>query len=428
MAAQIQVIFHSLYSHVYQLAEAVAAGAREVPGAEVQLAQVAETLPHEILEEMGAVEAKKRFAHVPVADPHALADADAIILGSPTRYGSTTAQMQAFLDATGGLWAKGALIGKVGSAFTSTASQHGGQETTLVHMHSFFYHQGMVVAGVPYSAKELLNHDEISGGTPYGATTIAGPKGERTPTVNELAIARFQGRHVARIASKTQDRWVEVDDYLNDVFVPPDLALDAALRASAEAGLPQINVAPNQGKFLQLLARVQGARNILEIGTLGGYSTIWLARALPADGRLVTLEADPKHADVARGNIARAGLAGVVEIRLGPALETLPALAAEGTGPFDLTFIDADKASILDYFDWALRLSRPGSLIVVDNVVRKGAVADPTSEDPSVQGVRRFYERLAAEPGVSATAIQTVGTKGYDGFAVALVTGVPWRG
>lgn len=206
MAVKVQVVFHSLYTHVYQLAEAVAAGAREVAGAEVSVAQVAETLPHEVLEKMGAVETRKAFAHLPVADPHALADADAIILGSPTRYGAATAQMQAFLDATGGLWAQGKLIGKVGSAFTSTASQHGGQETTLIHMHTFFYHQGMVVAGVPYSAQELLNLNEISGGSPYGASTVAGPRGERTPTANELAIARFQGRHVAQLAARLAAR------------------------------------------------------------------------------------------------------------------------------------------------------------------------------------------------------------------------------
>lgn len=202
MAVKIQVIFHSLYTHVYQLAEAIAEGARGVKDAEVKVYQVPETLSADILAKMGATEAKKVFAHVPVADPHQLADADAIILGSPTRYGAATAQMQAFLDATGGLWSKGALIGKVGSAFTSTASQHGGQETTLVHMHTFFYHQGMVVVGVPYSAKELVNLDEITGGSPYGASTIAGPRGERTPTANELAIARFQGQHVSQIASK----------------------------------------------------------------------------------------------------------------------------------------------------------------------------------------------------------------------------------
>jgi NAD(P)H dehydrogenase (quinone) len=206
MPVKVQIIFHSLYTHVYQLAEAVAAGAREVPDTEVQLAQVAETLSQEVLAKMGAVETKKVFAHVPVADPHALAEADAIILGAPTRYGAACSQMQAFLDATGGHWVKGALIAKLGSAFTSTASQHGGQETTLVHMHTFFYHQGMVVAGVPYSAQGLLNLNEITGGTPYGATTIAGPRGERTPTANELAIARFQGRHVAQLAAKLAAR------------------------------------------------------------------------------------------------------------------------------------------------------------------------------------------------------------------------------
>jgi NAD(P)H dehydrogenase (quinone) len=206
MPVRVQIVFHSLYGHVYRLAEAVAEGAREVAGAEVLLMQVAETLPPEILEKMGAVEARKAFAHVPAADPQALVDADAILLGAPTRYGAASAQMQAFLDATGGLWARGALIGKVGGAFTSTASQHGGQETTLVHMHTFFYHQGMLVAGVPYAAQELLNLDEISGGSPYGASTISGPRGERSPTANELAIARFQGRHVAQVAAKLAAR------------------------------------------------------------------------------------------------------------------------------------------------------------------------------------------------------------------------------
>jgi predicted O-methyltransferase YrrM len=181
-------------------------------------------------------------------------------------------------------------------------------------------------------------------------------------------------------------------------------------------------VAPNQGKLLQLLARMQGARSILEIGTLGGYSTIWLARALPPGGRLITLEADPKHAEVARANIARAGLDEMVELRLGRALDTLPALHRENRGPFDLIFIDADKPGYPDYFPWALKLSRRGSLIVADNVVRKGAVADANSVDPMVQGVRRFTELVAAEPRVSATAIQTVGSKGYDGLAIVLVT------
>jgi NAD(P)H dehydrogenase (quinone) len=173
-----------------------------VDGAEVLLAQVPELLPPEVLDKMGANEAKKAFAHVPVAHPEQLGDADAVILGTPTRFGAATASMQSFLDATGGLWVRGGLVGKVGSAFTSTASQHGGQETTLVHLHTFFYHQGMVVSGVPYAATGLLNLDEISGGSPYGASTIAGPRGERTPTKNELEIARFQGRHVTQIAAK----------------------------------------------------------------------------------------------------------------------------------------------------------------------------------------------------------------------------------
>lgn len=202
MSAKVHVIFYSTYGHVYRLAEAVAEGARSVAGTEVQLLRVAETLPREVLEKMGAIEAQKAFAHVSVADPKRLTEADAIILGSPTRYGSATAQMRAFLDATGGLWSSGALIGKVGSAFTSTASQHGGQETTLLTMSTFFFHMGMVIAGVPYSTAELLNLDEVSGGTPYGSSTIAGPRGERQPTANELAIARAQGRHVSQIAMK----------------------------------------------------------------------------------------------------------------------------------------------------------------------------------------------------------------------------------
>jgi predicted O-methyltransferase YrrM len=219
----------------------------------------------------------------------------------------------------------------------------------------------------------------------------------------------------------SQEQWSAVDRFIAEMIVPADPALDAALADSAAAGLPSISVSPNQGKLLHLLARVQGARHILEIGTLGGYSTIWLARALPEGGRLITLEAEPKHAEVARANIARAGLANRVDLRLGLALETLPQLASEGLGPFDLVFIDADKPSTPEYFAWALRLTRQGSLIIVDNVVRKGAVVDENSDDPSVQGVRRFYEMLAAEPRVSATAIQTVGSKGYDGFAMALV-------
>ncbi len=217
-------------------------------------------------------------------------------------------------------------------------------------------------------------------------------------------------------------QWTAVERYITDLLVPPDPALDEALQACAAAGLPPHNVSPNQGKLLLLLARIQGARAILEIGTLGGYSTIWLARALPADGCMVTLEVDPKHAEIARGNIALAGLSNVVELRLGRALDILPQLAAEGRDPFDLIFIDADKPNNPDYFTWALKLCHPGSLIIVDNVVRDGAVVDAASGDPSVQAVRRFNELLAADPRVSATAIQTVGSKGYDGFAIALVT------
>ncbi|HEV7302057.1 MAG TPA: NAD(P)H:quinone oxidoreductase [Tepidisphaeraceae bacterium] len=201
MPAKVQVIFYSLYGHTYHMAQAIAEGARGA-GADVEVYQVAETLPADILAKMGATEAKKAFAQVPQADAKRLSEADAIILGTGTRYGSATAQMQAFLDSTGSLWQNGALIGKVGSAFTSTASQHGGQETTLISLHTFFYHQGMVVSGVPYAAQELLTLDEMSGGTPYGASTITGPKGERMPSENELKIARFQGKHVAGLAAK----------------------------------------------------------------------------------------------------------------------------------------------------------------------------------------------------------------------------------
>jgi predicted O-methyltransferase YrrM len=219
----------------------------------------------------------------------------------------------------------------------------------------------------------------------------------------------------------TQELWEDVDRYFTDLLIPPDPALDAALEASDAAGLPSINVSPTQGRLLHLLARAMGARRILEIGTLGGYSTIWLARALSTEGRLVTLEAEPRHAEVARANIARAGLADLVDLRVGPALETLPQLAAEGAAPFDLYFIDADKPSYAAYLSWALRLSRPGSLIIADNVVRDGDVIDPRSSDPMVTGVRRFNAALAAEPRLRATAIQTVGSKGYDGLALALV-------
>lgn len=218
----------------------------------------------------------------------------------------------------------------------------------------------------------------------------------------------------------SQQQWTTVDDYYSDLLVPTDPVLDAVLAASEAGGLPAHNVAPNQGKLLMLLAQIQQARTILEIGTLGGYSTIWLARALPAGGRLITLEANPKHAEVARANIARAGLSEVVDLRVGRAIETLPQLTDQA--PFDLIFIDADKPSNPDYFTWALKLSRKGTLIIADNVVRDGAVIDADSDDPNVQGIRRFNELVAAEPRVSATAIQTVGSKGYDGFALILVT------
>lgn len=223
----------------------------------------------------------------------------------------------------------------------------------------------------------------------------------------------------------TQDQWTAVDRYFNDLLVAPDPALDSALAACAAAGIPPYNVSPIQGKLLLLLARIHGARTILEIGTLGGYSAIWLAQALPPGGRLITLEADPKHAEVARANIARAGLAAVVDVRLGRALDTLPQLAAEGRGPFDLIFLDADKPNNPEYFAWALALARRGTLIIADNVVRAGAILDATGGDPIVRGMRRFTELLGAEPRVSAIAIQTVGSKGYDGFAIALVTADP---
>ncbi len=236
-----------------------------------------------------------------------------------------------------------------------------------------------------------------------------------------MVLGRCHFAKAVKREPMSQDQWTAVDRYITNQLVSSDPALDAALETSDAAGLPSINVSPNLGKLLHLLARIRGARKILEIGTLGGYSTIWLARALPADGRLITLELDPNHAEIARAKIARAGLSGVVELRLGRALDTLPQIAAEGRGPFDLIFIDADKPSNPEYFAWALKLSRRGSLIIIDNVVRNGAVIDANSSDPSIQGVRRLNELMAAEPRVSATAIQTVGIKGYDGFAIALV-------
>ncbi|MGZ4462794.1 MAG: O-methyltransferase [Gaiellaceae bacterium] len=220
-----------------------------------------------------------------------------------------------------------------------------------------------------------------------------------------------------------QEPWIAVDDYVEGLLLAPDPVLEAAEAACATAGLPPISVSPIQGKLLHLLARAVRARTILEVGTLGAYSTIWLARALLPGGGLITLELEPRHAEVALANLARADLAERVELRVGNALETLAQLVAESRGPFDLIFIDADKQGYAEYLRWALDLSRPGTLIVADNVVRDGDVSDAASGDPRVQGVRRFHEALAAEPRLSATTIQTVGRKGYDGFTLVLVTG-----
>jgi predicted O-methyltransferase YrrM len=215
--------------------------------------------------------------------------------------------------------------------------------------------------------------------------------------------------------------WTEVERYITSSLLPADPVLDAAIEASAAAGLPPINVTPTQGKLLWLLARIQGARRILEVGTLGGYSAIWLGRALPVGGRMVSLEVNPKAASIARSNIKRAGLTAVIEVRVGRGLDLLPMLEAESIEPFDLTFIDADKSNNPDYFRWALKLSRAGSLIIIDNVVREGEVIDATSRDPDVQGIRLLNEVIRAEPRVAATTIQTVSNKGYDGFTIALI-------
>jgi predicted O-methyltransferase YrrM len=229
-----------------------------------------------------------------------------------------------------------------------------------------------------------------------------------------------------KIWQKTHDQnWEAIDNYIAENFLDDDPALDAALQASEAAGMPAIQVAPLQGKLLMMLAASMGARNILEIGTLGGYSTIWLARGLAEGGRLITLDQNPDYAAVARSNIAHAGLTDRVEVRVGTALGTLPKLEAEGAGPFDLVFIDADKPNMPDYFDWAVKLARRGSLIVVDNVVREGAILAARSENAHVQGLRRFYARAAADPRVTATAFQTVGNKGHDGLAVVLVIEEP---
>jgi predicted O-methyltransferase YrrM len=221
----------------------------------------------------------------------------------------------------------------------------------------------------------------------------------------------------------SQAGWTAVDDYIDGHLVARDDALDAALAANVAGGLPAIDVSAAQGKMLHLLARMAGARRILEVGTLGGYSTIWLARALPDDGRLVTLELDPHRAEIARHNIAGAGLGELVDVRTGPAIETLEAMIAAGEGPFDLIFIDADKPSNVAYLGAAIALGRTGATIIFDNVVRDGAVLDPNSGDPSVQGTRALFEAIAAEPRLSATAVQTVGAKGWDGFLLAVLGG-----
>lgn len=215
------------------------------------------------------------------------------------------------------------------------------------------------------------------------------------------------------------DNWVGMDAYIVDHLLPLDPALENALSANAAAGLPSYDVAPNQGKLLHILARIAGARRILEIGTLGGYSTIWLARALPMDGRLITLEADPQHAEVARSNVDAAGLGERVDLRLGRAIDALPQLMPEA--PFDFIFIDADKRNNPRYLDWAIKLSRPGTTIIVDNIVRDGAVIDPEDKTPAALGTRELFEKLAETPELTATALQTVGSKGWDGFVIAIV-------
>jgi len=220
---------------------------------------------------------------------------------------------------------------------------------------------------------------------------------------------------------RPMDRWQAVDDHLVELFDLDDDALRATVAATAAAGMPQIQVSATLGRFLNVQARAIGARRILEIGTLAGYSSIWLARALPRDGRLITLELDPRHAQVARANLARAGLDALVEVRVGPAAESLAALVADGVEPFDMVFIDADKEGYPDYLEWSLRLSRPGTLIVADNVVRGGAIIDAASPDSRVQGIRRFNAALARDPRLAATIVQTVGAKGYDGLAFAVV-------
>lgn len=223
------------------------------------------------------------------------------------------------------------------------------------------------------------------------------------------------------MSKEAQEIWKKVDDYFSAALIHPDAALEAALDTNRAAELPAIDVTPLQGRFLEMLVRLSGTRRVLEMGTLGGYSTIWLARALPADGIVVTLEVEPRHAEIARKNIENAGFADRVQLRVGPALETLAVLGQEQAPPFDFIFIDADKASYPEYLQWSLNLSRPGTLIVADNVVRDGKVIEPENPDANIQGVRRFTDLVAAEPRLTATVLQTVGSKGYDGFTIAIV-------
>ncbi len=223
------------------------------------------------------------------------------------------------------------------------------------------------------------------------------------------------------MSKKAKETWKQVDRYFTDAVIAPGDRFNAAMEANRKADLPPIDVTALQGKFLEIMVRATGARRVLEIGTLGGYSTLWLASALPENGVVVTLELEPRHAEIAMHNLKTAGLANKVDLRVGPAAETLKALAQEHTAPFDFIFIDADKASYPEYLQWSIKLSRPGTLIVADNVVRDGKVVDPESPDPHIQGVRRFTELVAAEPRLSTTVLQTVGTKGYDGFAISVV-------
>jgi len=225
------------------------------------------------------------------------------------------------------------------------------------------------------------------------------------------------------MAKEAQKIWIDVDRYFVDTLHLSDPVLDATMAANAAAELPAIDVAPNQGKLLHLFAKLVSAKKILEMGTLGGYSTIWLARALPPGGRVLSLEFNPKHAEVAKSNLQRAGLSDRVEIRVGAALDSLPIIQDEGLGPFDFIFIDADKPNNPGYLEWAIKLSRPGTLIVVDNVVRDGAVADAATTDPTIEGTRRMFDLMASDRRLSSTALQTVGSKGYDGFAIAIVNG-----